>query len=167
MLRYPRRLSLHWVYTNEPPRRGFRTATIPVMLWQGTQFGAPRRGHSGPAQDHDLEITPDGCSFELEPENGCSANLDRHKPAVAKVIVVPSDNETVAPAGWFGLVAPPASPPVMVGPSGLANRLPGTPDSGRANSAARSITGGPGHDVIVEPATRRGPESMNSTAVMG
>jgi hypothetical protein len=91
-----------------------------------------------------------------------------NRSAEANVILVPSDNETVAFGGCSGGPTLAGIAPLMVGPSGLASeRSNGPPDSGRANNAVRSITGGPGHDVIVDPATRRGPESMNSTSVAG
>jgi hypothetical protein len=96
-----------------------------------------------------------------------SRDIDRHRLAVAKVILVPSDNETVASASCREYVALPGVAPLMVVPAGLADGSLETPENGRANNATRSITGGPGHDVIVEPATRPGPESMNSTSVMG
>jgi hypothetical protein len=103
----------------------------------------------------------------MQPQTLWSRDIDRHRLAVAKVILVPSDNETVASASCREYVALPGVAPLMVVPAGLADGSLETPENGRANNATRSITGGPGHDVIVEPATRPGPESMNSTSVMG
>jgi hypothetical protein len=89
-----------------------------------------------------------------------------NRSAVANVNLVPSDSETVALAGFLDCVTRPGTAPLMVAPSRLVGELSkALPDCGRANNVARSISGGPGHDVIVEPGTRCGPESMNSTFV--
>ena len=74
------------------------------------------------------------------------------RSAVAKVIVVPSDNDKVAFCGRSGCLTLLTVAPVIVALSCSAGEVfDAFKDIGRENNSARSITGGPGHDVIVEP----------------
>jgi hypothetical protein len=174
MLRYPRPFVAIFVFPSRLPPRGFPTATMPIVSRQGTQLCALRRGHFLPTLDHDFEIVSKSNETQARPSHqtiaiaGQPASTIANRSAVAKVILVPSDNETVAAAGCLAGATVPDGAPLMVGPSGLAGHFSDGPsDTGRENSAARSITGGPGHDVIVEPGTRPGPESMSSTSAAG